>query len=114
MSATPNLGLELVPSNSLQPWVAVNDALQLIDALIQLNVLDKDLTAPPATVAGDVGKRWIVPAGATDAWAGHSTDIALCIGAGQWRFIDAREGFNAWVADEAKRYNFTAGAWVMV
>lgn len=112
--STPNLGFETVPSNSLQPSVPINDALQLMDALIQLAVVDKDATVPPTTVAGDIGKRWIIPASATGAWAGKTNQIALCTGATLWRFIMPRDGFEAVVLDENKRYRFMSGSWTIL
>lgn len=112
--STPNLGLETVPANSLQPSVPINDSLQLLDALVQLAVEDKDLSAPPTTVAADAGKRWIIGAGATGAWAGHDDEIALCTGAGLWRFIPPREGFRAWVIDELEDYRYTSSAWSII
>lgn len=111
MSTTPNIGLELVPSNSLQPWVAVNDALQLLDALVQLAVESRTLTAPPVTTSGDIGKRWIVAAAPTGDWSGHAGDIALCTAAGLWRFIPAREGFEGWDIGASERVRYTSGAW---
>lgn len=111
MSVTPNLELELVPSNSLQPWVAVNDALQLLDALVQLAVESQVVTAPPVTVAGDIGKRWIVPAAATGAWATHTGSVALCTAPDLWRIIPAREGFLAWVIDESAAARYVGGVW---
>lgn len=112
--STPNLGLENVPSNSLQPSVAINDAFQLLDALVQLAVVDKDVAAPPTTVAGDIGKRWIVAASPTGAWVGHATHIALCTAADQWRFIVPKDGFEAVVIDENAKYRFMSGAWTII
>lgn len=112
--STPNIGLVLVPANSLQPWTAINDALQVLDALVQLAVVDKDVAAPPTTIEADIGKRWIVAAAATGAWAGHVGEIALCTAPDLWRFLPAREGFEAWVIDEAAKYRFESGAWVAV
>ena len=43
MSSTPNLSLPTLPANSLQPSVVLNDALQLIDALLHLAVEDQAL-----------------------------------------------------------------------
>lgn len=114
MSNTPNLGLELQPSNSLQPWVAYNDALQVIDALLHLAVEDRVTTAPPTTVEGDEGKRWIVGASATGDWAGHDGEIALCTAPGLWRFIPAREGFEAWVVDASEKVRYSGGSWSVV
>lgn len=114
MSNTPNLGLELVPSNSFQPWVQVNDALQVLDALVQLTVQDKDAATPPTTVSGDAGKRWIIGASPTGAWAGQAGAIALCTGANLWRIIPSKDGFEAWVIDEAKKYRKQSGTWTML
>ncbi|NIP67909.1 MAG: DUF2793 domain-containing protein, partial [Planctomycetales bacterium] len=40
----------------------------------QDGVIDKDLTAPPGSPSN--GDRYIIPTGATGAWAGHETEIA--------------------------------------
>lgn len=111
--STPNLGLAQVPTGTLEPSIPINDALQLLDAVVQLTVQDKDLTAPPTTVGGDVGKRWIVGGSATDAWSGHDDDIALCTGADLWRFITPSEGWRADVRDEDATYRFDGSAWVL-
>ena len=109
--STPNLKLETVPSNSLQPSIPINDALQLIDALLHLVIVDKDLSKPPATTDADIGKRWIVADSPTDAWAGHAKEIALCTGTNQWRFIPAKEGMRAWIIDEAVDARFSDNKW---
>ena len=66
---------------------------------------------PLATTDVNIGKRWIVAASPTDAWAGHEKDIALCIGANLWRFISPREGMRGWVSDEGKDYRYTSEGW---
>lgn len=114
MSSTPNLGLELVPSNALQPWVAVNDALQVLDALVQLRVESRVLTAPPTTIESDVGKRWIVATGATGAWAGEDDAVALCTAPGLWRFLPPGEGWEGWDVDASERVRYSGGAWSAV
>ena len=48
-----------------QKHVTVNEALRLLDGLVQLAVLDRHLTAPPASPAD--GARYIVASGATGA-----------------------------------------------
>lgn len=108
--SSPNLDLATVPSNSLQPSVPVNDANQVLDALVQLSVEDKDLTTPPTTVSGDVGKRWIVGPGATGAWSGKDDQIALCTAATVWRFLVPKEGFRADVRDENSAYRYSGGS----
>ena len=48
---TPNLALPLIAGNQAQKHVTVNEALRLLDGLVQLTVLDRHLTAPPASPA---------------------------------------------------------------
>lgn len=112
--ATPNIDLPTVPNGQTNISAAFNDAMQLIDALLHLTVEDKDLSAPPATVSGDVGKRWIIGAAPTGDWAGHAGKIALCTAAGLWRIIPAREGYEAWVIDEGAKYRYESGTWTAV
>ncbi|MBT9158796.1 MAG: hypothetical protein DDT26_00043 [Dehalococcoidia bacterium] len=113
MSTTPNLGLAQMPQNLTQPSVPYNDAMQVLDALAQLTPLDKDLNVPPVTVATDVGKTWLVASAPTGAWAGQSGRIALCVGAGLWRFIAPKRGWRAFVLDENAGYWYNGTVWVL-
>lgn len=112
MSDTPNVHLPQMPQNTFQPSVPYNEAMQLLDAIVVLVIQDKDLTAPPATVLADAGKRWIVGPAATGVWAGHDNDIALCTGANLWLYITPGPQWRGWVTDEGKWYRFTGSAWV--
>ena len=47
----------------------------MLDGLVQLSVLDRDLTAPPGSPAD--GDRYIVASGATGDWAGWDLNVAL-------------------------------------
>lgn len=110
---TPNLDLETVPSNSLQPSVPINDSLQVLDALVRPGgiVQDKDLTTPPTTVIGDIGKTWIVAPSATGAWSGMDGQIALCTAAVTWRFFAPTEGWRCYVLDEDQDYIYSGSVW---
>lgn len=113
--ATPNIGLPTAPSGSTNISAVYNDAMQVLDALTPLVVIDKDLAVPPVTVDGDAGKRWLVAAGGTGAWGTFPTGtIALCTAANQWRALPPKEGFKAWVIDELAEYRYSAGAWALV
>lgn len=87
--ATPNLNLPNVPAGATDVSVAYNESMQIIDALLPLVVQSMALTAPPSTLAGDVGKRWIVAAAPTGAWVGQAGKVALCTAADTWKFISA-------------------------
>lgn len=113
--ATPNLKLPNTPPGATDISVAYNEAVQTIDALVPLVVQAMDLTAPPSTLAGDAGKRWLVPVGATGAWAGQAGKVALCTGADTWRFIEAPLWHYARDLDSAADYRQTApGTWTAV
>ncbi|HWT29493.1 MAG TPA: DUF2793 domain-containing protein, partial [Propylenella sp.] len=67
MSESPSLMLPLLAPEQAQKHVTMNEALGLVDALVQLSVKDRHLTAPPASPTE--GDRYIVAPGATGAWA---------------------------------------------
>ena len=81
-----------------QKHVTVNEALRLLDGLVQLAVLDRHLTAPPGSPAD--GDRYIVASGATGAWAGWDLNVAYWVD-GAWMRLVPRPGWQAWVVDEA-------------
>ena len=100
MTDTANLGLPCIDAAQAQKHVTHNEALRLLDTLVQLAVLDRDLTAPPGSPSE--GQRWIVKAGATGAWAGYDADVAAWQDGG-WQFSTPKMGWIAYVVDE--------GAW---
>lgn len=88
MTDTANIGLPLVPENTLDPAAGLNLALVELDALVQCTVIRMDLTAPPGTSAD--GDMYIVAAPATGDWAGHENDLAYFVQEGLfWKFFTA-------------------------
>lgn len=73
-----------------------------------LSVLDRNLTAPPATPA--VGDTYIIGSPATDAWATHETQVTVWDGSA-WVYEVPRNGWIATIEDEAKISVFLSGAW---
>lgn len=108
MTDTVNLGLPCIEGSQAQKHVTHNDALRILDTLVQLAVLDRDLTAPPGAPAE--GQRWIVKAGATGLWAGHNNAIAAWQD-GAWLFDTPRTGWVAFVADEGTLVVWNGAAW---
>lgn len=98
---TPNLELPEVPQAIQEASDEINDGFRRLDTITQLEVLDKDLTAPPAGAVQ--GARYIVGSPATGAWAGRERRIAYLTPAG-WAFATPRNGWLAWVADEERLY----------
>lgn len=113
MSTTPNLAIPEMAQNTFQPSVTFNQAMQIIDALLGLAPVDKDLSAPPTTSAINVGNTWIVGASPTGAWNGQAKSIALCTAANQWVFLPPKIGLVAFVQDETKFYVYNGTAWVL-
>lgn len=111
MTDTVNLGLPCIEGSQAQKHVTHNDALRLLDTLVQLAVTDRDLAAPPG--APVEGERFIVKAGATGAWSGHDDAIAAWQDGG-WQFSAPRIGWLAYVADEGLLRVWNGSAWVDV
>jgi len=105
---TANLGLPVIAAAQAQKHVTHNEALRLIDTLVQLAVLDRDLADPPGSP--NEGERWIVAASPTDEWAGHADDIAAWQD-GAWQFSTPQTGWVAFVADEGTLLVWNGSAW---
>ena|ERR1044071_1660519 len=58
MSASANLALPFIEGGELLPDVTLNETLRLLDSLVQLAIVDRDLNAPPGSPVE--GQRWIV------------------------------------------------------
>lgn len=106
---TPNLSLPYIAQGQAQKEVTHNDALNLLDAVVQLAVLDRDLATPPGSPAQ--GARYLVAASPTGAWAGHANHIAEWLD-GAWRFFAPGIGWLAWVIDEGAILAWNGTAWV--
>lgn len=109
MSDSPNLGLPFLEAAQAQKHVTHNEALRGLDALVQLSVIDRDLTAPPSSPAD--GDRYIVNASATGDWSGKDNQIAAWQD-GAWAFYPPRAGWMCWVADEESLITWDGAAWV--
>lgn len=109
MTDTANLALPCIEGSQAQKHVTHNEALRVLDTLVQLAVLDRDLTAPPGSPAE--GQRWIVKTGATGAWTSHVDAIAAWQD-GAWQFSTPRTGWLAYVVDESMLLAWNGSAWV--
>ncbi|MEQ1951212.1 DUF2793 domain-containing protein [Mesorhizobium sp. CN2-181] len=108
MDTSDNLDLPYIMPSQAQKHVTHNEAIGMLDALVQLRVLDRDLAAPPGAPAN--GDRYIVAAGATGGWSGQSGKIAHRLD-GAWSFYAAKPGFFCHVADEGVFVHWTGSAW---
>ena len=108
MENTTNLKMPLLVSNQSQKEITHNEALVIIDNILQNGVIDKDLTTPPSSP--NTNDIYIVGASATGTWSGKDNQLAFYDNG--WRFIEAREGFTFWVNDENKLYSFDGSNWI--
>ena len=108
---SPHLLLPYILAAQAQKHVTHNEALRLLDAVVQLSVLDRDLTAPPASPAD--GDRYIVASGATGLWAGWDMNVTTWVD-GVWMRLVPRPGWLAWIADETVAAVWTGMIWKLI
>ena len=92
-----------------QKHVTHNEALRLLDGLVQLSVLDRDLADPPG--APSDGDRHIVASGGSGAWSAWDANVAYYV-EGAWMRLVPRAGWRAWVEDEGVLLVFDGSAWI--
>ncbi|KZL18144.1 DUF2793 domain-containing protein [Pseudovibrio sp. WM33] len=108
MSTTAHLNLPMIAAAQSQKHVTHNEALALLDVVVQLSVISNSVTNPPADP--DEGARYIVPAGAAGDFAGHENQIAA-FSAGAWEFHTPGTGWAAWIESLNDIQVYAEGMW---
>lgn len=103
-----HLGLPYLLAAQAQKHVTHNEALRLLDAMVQLSALDRTRTTPPASPAD--GDRHLVASGATGLWAGWDMNIAFWVD-GVWLRLVPRQGWLVWIAAEQAFVVWNGSAW---
>lgn len=109
MTDSPNIGLPLMEAAQAQKHVTHNEALILLDALLQISVADVAANAPPSTPVA--GSRVVVGPSPTGAFAGQSGKLAF-FDQGVWRFLTPRNGWFVWSSSAAALFVYSGAAWV--
>lgn len=109
MEQSANLQLPYIMPSQAQKHVTHNEAIRTLDALVQLAVLDRDLTTPP--VSPTDGDRYLVATGGTGAWTGRDGKVAAWQD-GAWTFLAPKTGWLLWIADEDRLIGFDGAAWI--
>ena len=109
MSDTPNLVLPYIAAAQAQKHVTHNEALSLIDGLLQLSIVSRGLNVAPGTAVD--GNRFLIGAAPTAEWLGHAAQIALHMD-GAWRFLTPRKGWQMWVEAENILLVYDGANWV--
>ncbi len=104
---TANLSLPYILPSQAQKHVTHNEALQRLDAAVQL-VVTASLSSPPAVAAE--GDCYLVAAGASGTWAGKSGQLAFRQD-GAWIFVQPRTGWRAWFKADNRLRILSDGTW---
>ena len=108
---SPILNLPYILPAQAQKHVTHNEAIRLLDMIVQLAVASRNLTVPPAIPA--IADRYIVGAGATGAWAGKDNLIAVW-GTTGWVYVTPLAGWQAYVAAESAEAIFDGTTWAVL
>jgi hypothetical protein len=108
----PGLGLRAFYDPGQRNWgTSLSEDLRRLSALVQARVTSR---TTPLPTTGSAGQMLIVPAAA----GANANALALWdqspAGAAAWVYLTPQEGWQVWVADEARHVRFTAGSWVEV
>lgn len=106
MGETSNLKLPLLVYNQAGKEITHNEALIIIDAMLNNGVIDF-VTTPPETPG--IGSSYIIKATATDAFEEKENRIAFYNSG--WKFIEPKTGCILWVNSESKLYVFNDTTW---
>jgi hypothetical protein len=107
---TARLRLPMIRPGQAQKELLHNEALAIIDLLIDAQVASFGLNVPPTTPA--LGAAWVVGAAPSGAWAGQTGRLAGWTEGG-WRFVMPVEGMTVWVSEAAVIGRFSGGAWIL-
>lgn len=103
-----HLALPYMAPAQAQKHVTHNEALQILDAVVQLSVESRTLTSPPANPA--TGARFIVASPATGDWSGYEDQVAIWVANG-WIFLSPQSGWRTWVEAEDAELVWSKSQW---
>ncbi len=105
---TYNLGLPYIMPAQAQKHVTHNEALCALDAIVQLSVISRSLSAPPENASD--GERFIVGSSASGAWDGKEDHIAVYDMDG-WVFLSPQPGWRVWDIETRVLLIWTEQSW---
>ncbi len=108
MPTTARLNLPYIAPQQAQKQVTYNEAMALLDQLVQPTVISRSIAAPPGSPAE--GDTYIVGPSATGAWAGQSGKFACWRDAG-WHYRTPADGWLAYIADSDELAVCQSGTW---
>ena len=107
-SNSPNLGLPMLQAAQGQKHVTHNEALTVLDGLVQLSVRSRSSSVPP--VSPLEGDRYLVAGEGSGDWAGRGASVAIWHQE-TWRFHAPLAGWLTWVDDENRLLVHDGAGW---
>jgi len=108
---TPKLGLAEIVESQASKYATHNEALNQLDIIVQLGVIDRDLAEPPGSPAA--GDAYIIASApsAGSPWAAGTVDDVAYYYQSTWDFVTPNEGWQAWLLDENARIVYSSTGW---
>ena len=110
MPYSPKLNMPYLVEGQNQGEITHNDALNHLDSLSSLSVLDRDLSAAPGAPSN--GDAYLINGAGSGAWTGHTDEVAMYYDG--WLFSTPVEGLRMWVADEDVYVIYDGATWVTI
>ncbi len=108
MPQTPHLKLPYIMASQAQKHITHNQAIQILDSLIQLSVIDRQQTLPPQ--APNNGERYLVAENSVSDWLGQDNKITIW-NDNNWIFLEPQKGWQTWVENENRMLIWTGTSW---
>ncbi len=105
---TIKLGMPLILPSQAQKHVTHNEALSILDNVVQLVLSAIDIQDPPA--APQESDAYAIADGASGDWQSQDGKIAVWQN-GAWSFLVPREGWCAWDLASQRLTVFSGGNW---
>lgn len=104
-----SLDLPYIQPAQAQKHITHNDAIELLDMIVQLAVQDFDATTPP--VAPQEGETWALGDTPTGDWSGADGQLASFRNGG-WLFVTPQDGWRAWGVLNGEMRVYSSPTWI--
>ena len=108
--ASARLAMPLLKPGQAQKEMVHNEAIAILDLLVQPSVVAAGLDTPPGS-PGE-GQCWIIGTAPTGVWAGHAASLAGWT-TGGWRFAAPFDGITVWSVADSLFARYSGGAWTL-
>ncbi len=117
MAVTPKWGFPLLAEGQASAEISHNEALNLLEGLTHIAILDRNLATPPGSPAE--GDAYLVAASPTGVWTGLAGKFVFFYGggwipatAGTPTGLAPKEGMHVWIMDEDRVILYDGSAWI--